>query len=194
MAVRGAPGHARSCAERKGKRPEGSGLLLFLIATLSFEDEMIPVRHLGGHSPGFFRFKQESVLSDNIQQLPQVPDLIVDPQVLWPGLSSRIVPAAGKSGIVGALDVCGEGVSDHETVLRRQAGYAGADIGIISRVRLGGSGVLGNKGVRDESCEHTALQAAALDGGHSVGDDVQLVPPADQFPACLLYTSPSPRD
>lgn len=112
------------------------GLLLFLIATLSFEDEMIPVRHLGGHSPGFFRFKQESVLSDNIQQLPQVPDLIVDPQVLWPGLSSRIVPAAGKSGIVGALDVCGEGVSDHETVLRRQAGYAGADIGIISRSGL----------------------------------------------------------
>ena len=54
MAVRGAPGHARSCAERKGKRPEGSGLLLFLIATLSFEDEMIPVRRLGGHSPGFF--------------------------------------------------------------------------------------------------------------------------------------------
>ena len=159
---------------------------MFLIAALCFEDEMIPVRRLGGHSPGFFRFKQESILSDNIQQLPQVPDLIVDPQVLRPGLSSRIVPAAGKSGIVGAPDVCGEGVSDHETVLRRQAGYAGADIGIISRVRLGGSGVLGNKGVRDEICEHTALQAAALDGGHSVGDNVQLVPPADQFPADRL--------
>ena len=70
---------------------------MFLIAALSFEDEMIPVRRLGGHSPGFFRFKQESVLSDNIQQLPQVPDLIVDPQVLRPGLSSRIVCLVGKS-------------------------------------------------------------------------------------------------
>lgn len=30
------------------------------------------------------------------------------------------------------------------------------------------------------------LQAAAVDGGHSVGDDVQLVPPADQFLADRL--------
>ena len=53
-------------------------------------------------------------------------------------------------------------------------------------IRLGGTGVLRDKGVGDQLGEHAALQAAPLDRGHGVGDDVQLVPAADQLPADRL--------
>ena len=69
-------------------------------------------------------------------------DLVIDPKVVGTGLTAGIVPAAGQAGIVCALNVCGDGVSNGQTVFTGQIRERGENIVIIHFVRFGCAGFL----------------------------------------------------
>lgn len=52
-------------------------------------------------------------------------DLVIDPEVVGAGLAAGVIPAAGQTGIVCALNVCGDGVADGQTVFSGQIGERG---------------------------------------------------------------------
>lgn len=50
---------------------------------------------------------------------------MIDPEVVGAGLAAGVIPAAGQTGIVCALNVCGDGVADGQTVFSGQIGERG---------------------------------------------------------------------
>ena len=66
------------------------------------------------------------------------------------------------------------------------SGDPGERIVIVGFVGLGSAGLLRNKRIGNKMGEHTALQAAALDGGHGVGGDVKPVAAVYQKTAYLF--------
>ena len=78
---------------------------------------------------------------------------------------------------IGAPDIAGGGIPDEQAVLPCDAGDVGENIVEVGSAGLAGPGILGDEGVGDIGGHGAAVQAAALDGGHSVGDDIETVSP-----------------
>ena len=78
---------------------------------------------------------------------------------------------------IGAPDIAGGGIPDEQAVLPCDAGDVGENIVEVGSAGLAGPGILGDEGVGDIGGYGAAVQAAALDGGHSVGDDIETVGP-----------------
>ena len=83
-------------------------------------------------------------MSHQVIQLPQILDLIVDPQITRSSRLLGIVPAAGNPGVVGAAYVAGQRVSHQQAVVPGNAVDMGKDI-----VKIGGAGLAGSGLLRD---------------------------------------------
>ena len=124
-------------------------------------------------------------ISDDVEELPQVGDLVVDAEIRGAGNALGVIPAAREAVIVGALDVAGERIADDDAVLAGDAVNVGKDIVEIIGAGLGSPCLLTDEGIGDVGDDGAAAQALTLDGGHGVGDEVERMGAA-QLTADLL--------
>ena len=112
-------------------------------------------------------------VSDDVEELPQVGDLVVDAEIRGAGNALGVIPAAREAVIVSALDVAGERIADDDAVLAGDAVDVGKDIVEILSAGLGSACLLADEGSGDVGDDGAAAQALTLDGGHGVGDEIQ---------------------
>ena len=113
--------------------------------------------------------------SDDVVELAQVGDLIVDAQICGTGHALGVEPAAREAVIVGTLDITGQRIADDDAVIPGDAVDVGKDIVEILGMGLGPAGLLADEGVGDVRGDAAAAQTLPLDGGHRVGDQIQLM-------------------